>query len=116
RHTRFSRDWSSDVCSSDLSGDAILVVGTGYSAAIPFYAERRSIALPPWAEPAQLEELFSEPKAYFGDSPLTLAIYCKYKIDSFKKNGKKQIIDAYFSGLEKVPGGRFGSCETFRVK
>src|SRR5690606_40679146 len=22
RHTRFSRDWSSDVCSSDLSGDA----------------------------------------------------------------------------------------------
>src|SRR5690606_40795554 len=23
RHTRFSRDWSSDVCSSDLSGPAI---------------------------------------------------------------------------------------------
>src|SRR5690606_39940575 len=22
RHTRFSRDWSSDVCSSDLGGDA----------------------------------------------------------------------------------------------
>src|SRR5690606_39981187 len=24
RHTRFSRDWSSDVCSSDLGGDAQL--------------------------------------------------------------------------------------------
>src|SRR5690606_40025960 len=23
RHTRFSRDWSSDVCSSDLSGEAM---------------------------------------------------------------------------------------------
>src|SRR5690606_394416 len=26
RHTRFSRDWSSDVCSSDLPGDIIEVV------------------------------------------------------------------------------------------
>src|SRR5690606_40815504 len=26
-HTRFSRDWSSDVCSSDLAGDAGVVAG-----------------------------------------------------------------------------------------
>src|SRR5690606_36062145 len=26
RHTRFSRDWSSDVCSSDLSGGAVLEI------------------------------------------------------------------------------------------
>src|SRR5690606_41051556 len=26
RHTRFSRDWSSDVCSSDLRGDAQLLL------------------------------------------------------------------------------------------
>src|SRR5207302_5340214 len=32
RHTRFSRDWSSDVCSSDLEGsleNAVLVLGSG---------------------------------------------------------------------------------------
>src|SRR5688572_32287868 len=28
RHTRFDCDWSSDVCSSDLSGD-VMVVGAG---------------------------------------------------------------------------------------
>src|SRR5690606_40626730 len=28
RHTRFSRDWSSDVCSSDLFALAVLVIGT----------------------------------------------------------------------------------------
>src|SRR5690606_39648468 len=27
RHTRFSRDWSSDVCSSDLDLDALIYVG-----------------------------------------------------------------------------------------
>src|SRR5690606_40071823 len=28
RHTRFSRDWSSDVCSSDLIPDTVEMVGT----------------------------------------------------------------------------------------
>src|SRR5207302_3176638 len=34
RHTRFSRDWSSDVCSSDLMGDEALGIPTAcwYSA------------------------------------------------------------------------------------
>src|SRR5690606_40827236 len=27
RHTRFSRDWSSDVCSSDLSGKCLAIMG-----------------------------------------------------------------------------------------
>src|SRR5690606_40253429 len=42
RHTRFSRDWSSDVCSSDLSG------GAGFSATglLPAAADRsRSLRL-----------------------------------------------------------------------
>src|SRR5690606_40161162 len=29
RHTRFSRDWSSDVCSSDLEDDEVTVVDGG---------------------------------------------------------------------------------------
>src|SRR5690606_40087550 len=28
RHTRFSRDWSSDVCSSDLAGATVIRLGT----------------------------------------------------------------------------------------
>src|SRR5690606_39513159 len=38
RHTRFSRDWSSDVCSSDLSGGSLdlahLTDELGFSAAV----------------------------------------------------------------------------------
>src|SRR3712207_7970833 len=33
RHTRYWRDWSSDVCSSDLLGDAPVVVGVPESSA-----------------------------------------------------------------------------------
>src|SRR5690606_39664382 len=37
RHTRFSRDWSSDVCSSDL-GFAMVVIGMLFKiAAFPFH-------------------------------------------------------------------------------
>src|SRR5690606_2511074 len=31
RHTRFSRDWSSDVCSSDLDGEPPTVLGYRYT-------------------------------------------------------------------------------------
>src|SRR5690606_15543606 len=30
RHTRFSRDWSSDVCSSDLDGGRLVAAAPGY--------------------------------------------------------------------------------------
>src|SRR5690606_39391427 len=33
RHTRFSRDWSSDVCSSDLLGDGWLIASIALTAA-----------------------------------------------------------------------------------
>src|SRR5690606_39562957 len=45
RHTRFSRDWSSDVCSSDLGGDALVVTrGSGAT------ARGRTWASNPWYE------------------------------------------------------------------
>src|SRR5690606_39744638 len=37
RLTRFSRDWSSDVCSSDLLGATLRVYVDDLEAAIPFY-------------------------------------------------------------------------------
>src|SRR2546422_7058607 len=41
RHTRCSRDWSSDVCSSDLSGRNTAIIRANYRTAegIPFYRE-----------------------------------------------------------------------------
>jgi hypothetical protein len=92
--------------------DGILVIGTGYSSAIPFYAERRAVTLPPWVTPAQLQELLAQPRTFFGKAPLNLAIYCTYTIDKFPPK-QRQMIDVYFKGLEKIPGSRFGSCESY---
>src|SRR5690606_40761735 len=42
RHTRFSRDWSSDVCSSDLCATASLLADSGRSALnLPWYKALR---------------------------------------------------------------------------
>src|SRR5690606_40497885 len=34
RHTRFSRDWSSDVCSSDLGGGLVEAAGAAFAAVV----------------------------------------------------------------------------------
>lgn len=107
RAGRFARSHTAE-------GDGILVVGTGFNPAIPFYAERRAVALPPWVTQAQLRQLFDHPGKFFGDAPLTLAFRCTYLIDKFRPK-RRQMIESYFKRLEKIPGGRFGSCEAYRV-
>src|SRR5690606_40435718 len=49
RHTRFSRDWSSDVCSSDLKCDAI-EVGLVRSPVRWVFLEQYVLAAPPLLE------------------------------------------------------------------
>src|SRR5690606_39733360 len=49
RHTRFSRDWSSDVCSSDLSGVAE-ELERALTEASPVTVERHVPALDEWLE------------------------------------------------------------------
>src|SRR5690606_41100466 len=48
RHTRFSRDWSSDVCSSDLilehqADIVLLLVGASRQSVVPAHPERESL-------------------------------------------------------------------------
>src|SRR5207253_10118873 len=64
RHTRWPRDWSSDVCSSDLSGPALLAAGPLASqakpnpaaAAKPDSAKRDSVAAPGLVREVRSEE------------------------------------------------------------
>src|SRR5690606_39325753 len=44
RHTRFSRDWSSDVCSSDLSPDKVITFGNK----VLFQGESAEYGTEPW--------------------------------------------------------------------
>src|SRR5690606_40633873 len=48
RHTRFSRDWSSDVCSSDLGSLRRLCHGFARSSTARFPRPPRGFVLPAW--------------------------------------------------------------------
>src|SRR5690606_39438392 len=50
RHTRFSRDWSSDVCSSDLSYTATDASGIVENEICPVFTARIAGPLDPWPD------------------------------------------------------------------
>src|SRR5690606_40668595 len=62
RHTRFSRDWSSDVCSSDLPTTAVVLI-TAYGdvemAVRAIKAGARDFVLKPWENDKLLATLHS---------------------------------------------------------
>src|SRR5690606_39593985 len=64
RHTRFSRDWSSDVCSSDLSGEGWGGLDSTLSSAS---VKGESVPLPtdPIDDPELAAALSSEPEAAY---------------------------------------------------
>src|SRR5690606_40944256 len=51
RHTRFSRDWSSDVCSSDLTD--IELLGQKLGASLAAFEQRSGQRLKLWFEPGK---------------------------------------------------------------
>src|SRR2546422_8627778 len=87
RHTRCSRDWSSDVCSSDLAGAA----GRAGARAVPLMAHERGGRVirkrePRW-QSARSEEHTSELQS-------RLHLVCRLLLEKKKKKKEKQVIDA----------------------
>src|SRR5690606_40082877 len=75
RHTRFSRDWSSDVCSSDLQGREIIGLRLNFS--------KRYITLAPVATVIGLAFRMFDPDGLLGDRKdigITCALIPRNKI------------------------------------
>src|SRR5690606_40388921 len=70
RHTRFSRDWSSDVCSSDLAGGAVLdaLAGAPWGSAL---SPCEINVLRRWARLSARCSRAPEPAVPDGDGPLS---------------------------------------------
>src|SRR5687768_17700612 len=64
RHTRCSRDWSSDVCSSDLTGG----VGGLFERMFHYFQFRKEEFLGHYHKRSNVESTFSMIKRKFGDS------------------------------------------------
>jgi hypothetical protein len=55
---------------------ALIVVGDDWSSLIPYYAERRSLALPNWAPEPLLRQVLQGPEAFLGRLPFGGIVYC----------------------------------------
>jgi hypothetical protein len=56
---------------------SLVVIGDDWSSLIPYYSERKSLALPDWTPLPVLQRAFSNPQAFLGDRPLAGIVYCR---------------------------------------
>jgi hypothetical protein len=84
---------------------AILVFGDDWSSVIPFYSERKSLALPSWSPPALTERILADPSSFLGGMKLGAVVSCP----SINDNARKQI-EAFVSRFSIV---RQGPCNVF---
>jgi hypothetical protein len=100
--------------SHSREGDGMLIVGTSYNSAIPYYAQRRTVGIPEWASFEQVDALIRTPAAGFGGVPLTIAVKCDYQIASLPSR-QRALIERYFDELAPIDGGRIGSCQVYEA-
>jgi hypothetical protein len=83
---------------SDKQG--VLVFGTDWSSVIPFYSERKSLAVPQWSPIPLVTGILADPSPFFGEVTVGAVISCK----SGPYNGKDQV-EVFLSRLKVVYEG-----------
>jgi hypothetical protein len=83
---------------SDKQG--VLVFGVDWSSVIPFYTERKSLAVPGWSPIPLTTRILADPAPFFGEVTLGAVISCQ----SGPYNAKDQV-EAYLSRLKVVYEG-----------
>jgi hypothetical protein len=95
--------------------DSVIVVfGTGYGADVPYYAERRGIAVANWYQPALLHRLlFEERDHWFGNRKLGAVVDCAVFENQRVEAVLQPILDDLKRELDgraiEVPGSFYGS-------
>lgn len=59
------------------SEGSLIVIGDDWSSFIPYYSERKSLALPDWTPLPVLQRIFDNPQAFLADNPLAGIVYCR---------------------------------------
>jgi len=65
------------VKNSTPPASSLIVFGTDWSSEIPYYAERKSVALPGWATPEQARKFLDDPDALMGGLPIGAVVDCR---------------------------------------
>ncbi len=59
------------------SNESLLFFGDDFSSVVPFYSERKSLAVVPWTSPPLFDKIISDPQSLLGGAPLGGIIDCR---------------------------------------
>jgi hypothetical protein len=90
---------------------AILVLGSDWSSEIPYYSERKAIALAGWIPPAKFEAVLSAPDSFLGALPLSAVVYCR---DSTPEQQRRPA-DALLARLPIRRPERIAGCDVYLI-
>jgi hypothetical protein len=82
--------------------ESLLFFGDGWSSVIPFYSERRSLAVPRYTPQLTFEKILADPQSFLGEAKLGGVIDCR--LPQWQKYWPEQIvqIDQFMAGRKIV--------------
>ena len=77
-------------------GTSLIVIGDDWSSTIPYYAERKSLAIPNWLATESWQRMLAAPQKYLGDARLGGVVYRADKAPQDRE--RKALVDAFVAG------------------
>jgi hypothetical protein len=77
-------------------GTSLIVIGDDWSSTIPYYARRKSLAIPNWLALASWQRMLAAPQKYLGDARLGGVVYRADKAPQDPE--RKALVDAFIAG------------------
>jgi hypothetical protein len=102
------RDYSQDarlliaaqIKSSVPATAGIFIIGDDWASTIPYYSERKGLALPKWTPPALLQKVLADPQAYLGGKPLGAVVLCRDQLPGYKE--RIPAIERFVEGMKAI--------------
>lgn len=85
--------------------DALLVLGQDWSSAVPYYSERKVLALPAWAPLPMFEQILEKPEMFLGGLHLGAVVFCK----GGGYGGRSSLIEAFVAQRSVI--AEAGTCK-----
>src|SRR5262249_37296761 len=86
---------------------ALIIVDPSFSSAIPYYSERKSLALHRWVSRDLMQRVFQNPQAFLGDNQLAGIVFCSDRIQEY--SDRVPLIRDFVSDHRVV--GEAGDCQ-----
>jgi hypothetical protein len=91
---------------------SILVFGDDWSSAVPYYAERKALAVPGWTPSALIDRVIADPQPFLGDRSLGAIVVCRDQRSGY--TDRVAAIEQFATEHSVV--GEFGGCKVLAGK